>query len=59
MVATRLLAPTNSVVPARTFPVAVVAATGAWRFARPFDADEVETPAIDDATGRFESVGDD
>lgn len=41
---------------------AVLAAAGAWQFARPFvrvDGDEVETPTVGDATGGFESAGDD
>ena len=41
---------------------AVLAAGGVWQFARPFvrlDDGSVETTAIDEATGGFESAGDD
>ncbi|WP_137286843.1 hypothetical protein [Halorussus salinisoli] len=41
---------------------ALLAAGGVWQFARPFvrlDGGEVETTAVDDTTGGFESAGDD
>ena len=41
---------------------AILAALGTWEFARPFvrfDDDEVETTTVRDATGGFESAGDD
>lgn len=41
---------------------AVLAALGTWRFARPFvrlDGGDVETPAVGDPKGGFESAGDD
>lgn len=41
---------------------ALLAAAGIWRFARPFvrlDDDNVETAAVGDVTGGFESAGDD
>ncbi|UPV73697.1 hypothetical protein M0R89_14260 [Halorussus limi] len=40
----------------------VLAAAGIWQFARPFvqlDDQDVETPTVGDATGGFESAGDD